>query len=185
MIPEVLAEADQKMQKSGEALTRDLAAIRTSRAAPALVENLLVEYYGTPTPLKQLAGISTPEARLIVIQPWDRTVIQAIEKAILKSNLGMTPSNDGHVIRLPVPSLTEERRHDLVKVVRKRMEEGRQAIRNLRRDAVEALRKLEAQKQLSQDELKRASDQVQRLHDKHIAMVENVGESKEADLLQV
>ena len=185
MIPETLADADQKMGKSVEALKREMGTVRTGRATPALVENLVVDYYDTPTPLKQLASISVPEARLIVIQPWDRTAMQAIEKAILKSDVGMTPSSDGQVIRLAVPPLTEERRKEMVKVLRKRVEESRNAVRNVRTHALEALRKMESNKEMSQDDLKRASDQVQKLHDKHILAIEDLGKAKEAEVMRV
>lgn len=185
MIPETLTDADQKMGKSVEALKRELRGVRTGRATPSLVEHLVVDYYDTPTPLKQLASISVPEARLIVIQPWDRTAMQAIEKAILKSDVGMTPSNDGQVIRLSVPPLTEERRKEMVKVVRKRVEEGRNAVRNVRTHALETLRKMESNKEMSQDDLKRASDQVQKLHDKHISAIEDLGNAKEAEVMRV
>ncbi|MDO8532190.1 MAG: ribosome recycling factor [Dehalococcoidia bacterium] len=185
MIPETLADADLKMGKCVEALKRDLGGVRTGRATPALVEHLVVDYYDTPTPLKQLASISIPESRLIVIQPWDRTAMQAIEKAILKSDVGMTPSNDGQVIRLSVPPLTEERRKEMVKLMHKRVEEARNGVRNVRTHALDALRKMESQKQFSQDDLKRASDQVQKLHDRHILIMEDLRQTKEAEVMHV
>lgn len=181
---EILAEADNRMSKSLEALRRDLASIRTSRATPALVERIKVDYYGTPTPLVQLAAISVPEPRTLLIQPWDRNAIGAIEKAILSSDLGITPSNDGRIIRLVFPPLTEERRRELVKIVKKRVEEGRVAIRNIRRDALEGLRKAEREKQISQDEERRAMDKLQKLTDSYIERINKIGEEKEAEIME-
>ncbi|MCL4535604.1 MAG: ribosome recycling factor [Bacteroidetes bacterium] len=185
MVDNVLTEADDKMKKAVEALRHDLTSIRTGRASPALVESLLVDYYGTPTPLNQMASISAPEARLLVIQPWDTKSLAAIEKAILKSDLGLTPANDGRLIRLPIPFLTEERRRELVKVVRRRVEEGRVAVRNTRRDAVDHLREFEKSKDISTDEMKRGQEQLQKLTDYYITEVEKVGSSKEEEILQV
>jgi len=181
----ILWDTEKKMQKSVELLRRELANIRTGRATPALVEHIKVEYAGVPTPLNQLAGISVPEARLIVIQPWDRSSIHSIEKAILKSDLGLTPVNDGTVIRLNIPQLTEERRQELVKVVRKRVEDKKIAIRNLRREAMDELRKLEKNKDISQDEHKRAQIQLQKLTDSAIADAEQAGQDKEVELMEV
>jgi ribosome recycling factor len=185
MVPEVLQEAETKMSKSAEHLKGDLMGLRTGRANPGLVERLQVEYYGTPTPLIQLASIHAPEARLIVIQPYDRAAFQAIEKAILKSDLHLTPTNDGRVIRLAIPALTEERRRDMVKMARKRVEEGRVAIRNIRRDAHKDLEELESEKMISADELTRGNDQLQRLTDRFIVEVERLGQTKEAEILEV
>ncbi len=185
MIIDVLRTAEQKMKKTIEALRIELASIRTGRAAPALVEHLRVEYAGVPTALNQIAGISAPEARLLVIQPWDRSCVHDIEKAILKSDLGLTPVSDGTLIRINIPPLTEERRQDLMKVVRKRVEEKKIALRNLRRDAVEDLKKLEKNKEISQDELKRALDQLQKLTDSCTVNTEQVGRDKEAELAEV
>jgi len=181
----VLKEAESKMRKTVAVLEHDLAGIRTGRATPALLDSIRVDYYGTPTPLNQIAGVSAPEARLLVIQPWDRTVLPVIEKAILKSELGLTPSNDGNVIRLVVPILSEERRRDLVKVVRKRVEAGRVAIRNVRRDILEQLRGLERDKHISQDIYQQAQERLQKLTDAFIAEVSKVGQSKEDELLEV
>lgn len=185
MIDSVLTETDDKMKKAVEALRHDLASIRTGRASPALVESLIVDYYGTPTPLNQLASISAPEPRLLVIQPWDAKSIGAIEKAILKSELGLTPTSDGRLVRLSIPFLTEERRRDLVKIVRKRAEEGRVAVRNCRRDSLDDLRELEKSKEISADEMKRAQEQLQKLTDYYINEVEKVGANKEEEILQV
>ena len=185
MVEETLLEADSKMEKSLEALTRDLAAIRTGRASPALVEHLKVDYYGTPTPLNQLATIAAPDARLITIQPWDKQATASIEKAILKSDLGLNPSSDGHVLRLPIPPLTEERREGFAKIVRRRIEEAKVAVRNIRRDGVEALRALEKEKGISQDEQKRAQDRLQALTDSHISQADQLGAHKQAELMEV
>jgi len=181
----ILWDAEKKMQKSIELLRHELTNIRTGRATPALVEHIKVEYAGVPTPLNQLAGVSVPGARLLVIQPWDRSSIHSIEKAILKSDLGLTPINDGHVIRLNIPPLTEERRQELVKVVRKRVEEKKIVIRNLRREAMDELKGLEKNKDISQDEHKHAQIQIQKLTDSAIADAEQVGRDKEAELTEV
>ncbi|MBI4186831.1 MAG: ribosome recycling factor [Chloroflexi bacterium] len=185
MISRILQDTGDKMRKSLEVLEKELASIRTGRAAPGLVEHIKVEYAGVPTPLNQLGGISVAGARLLVIQPWDRNSIPAIEKAILKSDLGLTPTNDGTIIRLNVPPLTEERRHELVRMLRRLVEEGRVAIRNLRREAAEDLKDLEKKKELSQDEHKRAMDQLQKLTDSFIADVEQAGRVKETEVMEV
>ena len=184
MIENVLSDAEERMRKAIEALGRELAAIRTGRASPSLVENIKVDYYGASTPINQLAALSAPEARTILIQPWDRGAISSIEKAILKSDLGLNPVSDGVVIRLPIPELTEERRRELVKVVRRRMEESKVEIRNIRREALEELRGLEKQREISEDEQKRASGLLQRLTDSFMADVEGIGQGKETELLE-
>jgi ribosome recycling factor len=173
------------MHKAVDALRRELVTIRTGRASPALVERLSIEYYGVPTPLNQVASISAPEARLLVIQPWERNVLATIEKAILKSDLGLNPSNDGRVIRLVIPQLSEERRRDLVKVVHKKVEEGRVAVRNLRRDAVEELKEFEKEKLITEDDLKWGQERLQKLTDRHIEEAERVGQAKEDEILEV
>jgi ribosome recycling factor len=185
MIEDVQSEAENKMRKAVEALKRELGTIRTGRASPALVERLIVDYYGQPTPLNQLANIAAPEARLLVIQPWDKQSLGMIEKAILKSDLGLTPTNDGRLIRLVIPQLTEERRKELVKVVRKKTEEGRVAIRNIRREAHDDLKDLEKEKLISEDDHKRANEQLQKLTDRYIEEVDHVGQHKEAEVLEV
>ena len=185
MINRTLWNVEEKMQKSVEVLRMELATIRTERAAPALVEHIRVDYAGVPTPLNQIAGISAPGARLLVIQPWDKGSIHSIEKAILKSDLGLNPSSDGSVIRIEIPPLTEERRQELVKTVRRRIEEGRIAIRNLRREAMEELKGFEKNKDISQDEYKRALDQLQKLTDSFIAEAEQTGRDKEVELMEV
>jgi len=173
------------MGKTVEALKKDLATVRTGRATPALVDSIKVEYYGAPTPLKQIATISAPEARLLVIQPWDNSTIGEINKAIQKSDLGLNPSSDGNLIRLSIPQLSEERRKELVKVVHKKTEDGRVALRNIRRDALEMLRELEREKEISQDEQKRAQERLQEITDKFIAEAGKAAEAKEAELLEI
>jgi ribosome recycling factor len=185
MIDEVLSDASTRMGKTIEALRKDLASVRTGRATPTLVDNIKADFYGTPTPLKQMATISAPEARLLVIQPWDNTTIGEIKKAILKSELGLNPSSDGNVIRLAIPPLSEERRRELVKAVHKKAEEGRIALRNIRRDALEMLRDLEKEKEISQDEQKRAQERLQEITDSFIEKAGELAQAKEAELLQV
>jgi ribosome recycling factor len=185
MVSEVLSNADVKMGKTVEVLQRELATIRTGRASPALVEQIRVDYYGVPTAIGQMATISVPEARLLVIQPWDKGSLTSIEKAILKSGLGLNPTNDGDVIRLSIPQLTEERRRELVRVVRKRVEEGRVAIRNVRRETVDQLRDLARNKEISEDEQKRALELLQRLTDRFIEESDSIGRDKEAEVLEI
>jgi ribosome recycling factor len=180
-----LREAETRMRKTVAALEHDLAGIRTGRATPALLDSIRVDYYGVPTPLNQIAGISAPEARMLVIQPWDRSTLSSVEKAILRSELGLTPSNDGNVIRLVVPILSEERRRDLVKMVRKRVESGRVAVRNVRRDSLEQLRGLERDKQISADIYQQTQERLQKLTDAFIVEVNKVGQAKEDELLEV
>ena len=185
MIDDALLDADDRMEKAEDALRRDLSTVRTGRANSALVEHLQVDYYGTPTPLNQLANINTPEARLIVIQPWDRGSIGAVEKAILKSDIGLNPSSDGTVIRLAFPQLTEERRRDIAKQVRKRVEEARIAVRNIRRDCHDQIRHLEHDHEISQDDLHRAETDLQKLTDDHVKAVDKIGQDKEQEVLAV
>jgi len=185
MSQEIVAGADHKMARAVEAMERDLQGVRTGRASTSLVERIHVDYYGTQTALNQLAGISIPEAHQIVIQPWDRSVLGAIEKAIIKSDIGLTPNVDGTVVRLNIPQLTEERRKDLVRVVHKRMEEARVEIRNLRRDATDHLKKLEREGDLGTDEVHRLLDVIQKTTDRHIAEVDRVGGAKEQEVLEV
>ncbi len=185
MASRTLWDIEEKMRKSMEVLKRELATIRTGRATPALIEHIKVEYAGVPTPLNQIAGISVPEARLLIIQPWDKGSIHSIEKAILKSDLGLNPASDGSVIRINIPPLTEERRQELIKTVRRRVEERRIAIRNLRREAMEELKGVEKNKDISQDEYKRALDQLQKLTDSFITDAEQIGRDKEVELMEV
>ncbi len=185
MIKDVLNEAEVKMKKTHEALRHTLASIRTGRASTALVEHMPVEYYGSEMPLNQLANIATPEARLITIQPYDQGAVKAIEKAIQNSDLGINPSNDGRVIRLAIPQLTEERRKELVKHVKAKVEEAKVSLRNVRREALEALRKLESDKAISEDDDRRAQDELQKLTDRYQKELENTGAKKEAEVLEV
>lgn len=185
MIDEVLGELRERMEKSVEALQIDLMAIRTGRASPALVERLPVEYYGTPTPLNQMASIAAPEPRLLVIRPWDPSSLRDIERAILGSDLGLTPMNDGMLIRLSIPRLTEERRRELVKVVSRRVEEARVAVRNLRRDALQDLKEFEKEKMISEDEFFRGKDKVQELTDEFVEKIDEIGQRKEEEVMEI
>ena len=185
MSTEIITDADQRMMRAVEAMERDFQAVRTGRASTALVERILVDYYGTQTPLNQLAGISVPEAHQIVIQPWDRAVLGAIEKAITKSDIGLTPNVDGTVVRLNIPQLTEERRKELVRVVHKRMEEARVEIRNIRRDANDHLKREERDGGVGTDESHRQQEALQKATDRHIAEVDVRGTAKEQEVLEV
>lgn len=185
MINDLLRETEEAMQKAVEALRLDLMTIRTGRASPALVERLPVEYYGSLTPLNQLAVISAPEPRLLLIRPFNPRDIGAIERAILTSDLGLTPNNDGKLIRLSIPRLTEERRRELVKIVKRRVEQGRVAVRNQRRNAIEDLRELEKEKLISEDDFYRLRDDIQELADRFIAEMDRLGERKEEEVMEV
>ena len=185
MIGQILKDVEVKMKKAIEALTRDLSAIRTARATPALVEYIKVDYHGVATPINQLASISVPDAKMLIIQPWDRTIMRNIEKAILKSDLGLNPTSDGNIIRIVIPPLTEERRKEIIKVVHKRVEESRITLRNIRRDGIEQLRLAEKNKEVSQDQYTRSSDQIQKLTDSHIQKANTVGLDKEKEVLEV
>jgi ribosome recycling factor len=185
MAADVFADVERRMEKAVEALQRELQTIRTGRATPALVERLPVEYYGTQTPLQQIAAIHATDVRTLTIQPWDRKALADIERAILKSDLGLNPANDGQVIRLVMPPLTEERRKDLVKVVHKKVDDARVAVRNCRRDAHDTLRDQEKKKEISADDLKRGTERLQKLTDKYIDEVEKVGQAKEREILEL
>jgi ribosome recycling factor len=185
MIDDVKADAENRMKKTIDAFKRELVGIRTGRASPALVEPLKVDYYGAPTPLQQIAAVSAPEARLLVIKPFDQSSLSAIEKAILKSDLGLTPMNDGKLIRLPIPQLTEERRRDLTKVVHKHAEEAHVAVRNVRRDAVNDLEEMEKEKMISEDQEFKGKEMLQELTDKFIAQVDQIAKTKEAEIMEV
>jgi ribosome recycling factor len=185
MIKEVLVETEDRMKKSIESLQMDLKGIRTGRASPALVERLRVEYYGTPTNLIELASISAPEPQLLAIRPWDANSIKDIERAILQSDLGLTPTNDGKLIRLSIPPLTEERRRELTKVVAKRVEDARVAVRNCRRDGLNDLRELEKEKIVSEDEFYTGKDNLQELTDKYIETVDEIGQAKEQEIMEI
>jgi ribosome recycling factor len=182
---DIIRNVEEKMQKSAEGLKKELSTIRTGRASVSLVEHVKVDYSGVSTPLIQLAGISAPEVSLLVIQPWDKTTIRMIEKAILASDLGLTPINDGNVIRIKIPPLSEERRQELTKVVKKRVEERKVAIRNLRHEALGELKEIEKKKEISQDELKRLTNQLQKSTDVSIIAAEQIGQDKEVELSRV
>jgi ribosome recycling factor len=182
---ETLVSIEPKMKRAVEAMERDFAAIRTGRASTALVERLMVDYYGTPTPINQVAGISVPDAHLIVIQPWDRSVLSAIERAITKSEIGLVPNVDGTVVRLNVPPLTEERRHELVKQVRRRTEDARVEVRNHRREAADQLKKALRDGSLSEDEERRELENLQRLTDRYVEAIDARADRKEAEVLEV
>ena len=185
MIDDVKADAENRMKKTIDAFKRELVGIRTGRASPTLVEPLKVDFYGAPTPLQQIASVSAPEARLLVIKPFDLASLSAIEKAILKSDLGLTPMNDGKLIRLPIPQLTEERRRDLTKVVHKHAEEAHVAVRNVRRDALKDLEEMEKEKMISEDQHFKGKDLLQELTDKFIAQVDQIATTKEAEIMEV
>ncbi|MBN2719526.1 MAG: ribosome recycling factor [Proteobacteria bacterium] len=185
MLPELYLETETKMEKTLETLGKELASIRTGRASLAILDGITVEYYGAVSPLNQVATLSIPESRLIVIQPWDPSNIKEIEKAIMRSDLGLTPSNDGKVIRIPIPPLTEERRVQLVKVVKRHGEEGKIAIRNIRRDSIGTAKDFEKEKEISEDDLHRAQDEIQKITDRFIEKVDELIEKKEKDILEI
>ncbi|HEY8416791.1 MAG TPA: ribosome recycling factor [Limnochordales bacterium] len=184
-VRELLQEAEERMKQAVQAARRELANIRTGRASPGLLDRITVDYYGTPTPINQLASITVPEARLLVIQPWDKNALKDIEKAILKSDLGLTPTSDGAVLRIQVPQLTEERRKELARIARKESEDKRVAVRNVRRDVNDALKKLEKEGKLSEDAVRRAQAQVQELTDRYIQEIDNLLAAKEKEILEV
>jgi ribosome recycling factor len=185
MLKDVYNEAETRMKGAVQALEEDLGGIRTGRASPALIERLPIEYYGTPTPLIQLASIGVPEARSLLIRPFDASSLKAIERAILASDLGLTPNNDGKTIRLNLPPLTEERRRDLVKVVHNRVEEARVAVRNVRRDMIKDLQEFEKEKLISEDEQKRGEEEMQKITDRYVDDINATGERKEKEILEV
>ena len=182
---EVLADTDSRMSKSVDALRRELNTIRTGRASPVLVETLMVDYYGVPTPLNQLASISVPEPRVLMIQPWDKQAMKDVERSVLKSDLGLVPTNDGNVIRINIPTLTEERRRELVRLVGRRVEDGHVAVRNIRRDSLARFRGMEKSKELSQDESRRSQEQLQSLTDRFIDQMDSLRADKEAEVMEV
>ena len=181
----VLAETERKMDSSINALKRELSTIRTGRAAPALIENVAVDYYGVSTPLNQIASISAPDARAIMVQPWDKQALQEIEKSLIKSDMGFNPSNDGITITVPIPPLTQERRQEMVRLLKRKLEESKVSIRNVRRDGIDSLRKLERAKSISQDENRRTQEQLQKSTDNHVKVVEELGVGKETEIMQV
>lgn len=181
----LLSETEKNMKKTVEVVNKEFASLRAGRATPSLLEKITVNYYGTPTPINQMANVSAPEARLLVIQPWDKTALPDMEKAIMKSDLGITPVSDGNVIRLTIPQLTKERRAELAKVVKKKAEEGRVAIRNLRRDANDTLKNQQKNGEISEDEQRRLQDEVQKLTDKYIKEIDNLLAAKEKEIMTV
>ncbi|HEY7348925.1 MAG TPA: ribosome recycling factor [Ktedonobacterales bacterium] len=185
MPADLFSDVEHRMKMAVDALHRELATVRTGRASPALIEGLKVEYYGAPTPLNQVASIHATDARTLTIQPWDRKTLGDIEKAILKSDLGLNPNNDGQVIRLIIPPLTEERRREMVKMVHKKVEDGKIAVRNCRRDGQDHLRAQEKRKEISEDELKRGTDRLQKLTDRYIDEMDKVGHAKETEIMEV
>ncbi len=185
MYKDELELAEERMKEVVESTSRDFAGVRTGRANPALLDRIVVDYYDTPTPLTQIASVSAPEPRLLVVTPWDKSVLGKIEKAIQKSDIGLVPTNDGNVIRMAIPHLTEERRRELVKLVRKMAEEKRISIRGIRRDAIEEFRVLEKDGIITEDELRRAQDEIQKLTDKYIADIDNMLADKEVEIMQV
>ena len=182
---DVLADIEDKMDRAVEALKRDLNTLRTGRATPSLIENIPVDYYGTPTPLKQIASISAPDARAILVQPWDKQSLREIEKSLMKSDMGFNPSNDGNIVTVPIPPLTTERRQDLVKVLKRKIEEGKVSVRNVRRGGQDTLRRMEKDKLASQDQVRRAQDQLQKATDERTKTMDQVAAAKEAEIMQV
>jgi ribosome recycling factor len=185
MIEPTLLKAEEKMKTSVDVLKRELAAVRTGRASPALIEHVRVDYNGVPTPLNHIGSVSVSGTNLLIIQPWDPNILTAIEKAILKANIGLTPTSDGHLIRLAVPQLDEERRGELIKMVKKMLEEQKIVVRNMRRDAQDELKKSEKNKEISQDDLKRGETKLQKLTDTFVGMIDAAGIAKETELKQV
>ena len=186
LTPEViLTDTDERMTKSVDALKRELSTLRTGRATPSLLDNINVDYYGTSTPLNQLASVSAPDAQAIIIQPWDKGSIQDIEKSLSTSDLGFNPSNDGNQITVPIPPLTQERRLEIVRLLKKKIEDGKVSIRNVRRDSVDRLRKLEKDKSISQDDSRRGQDQIQKSTDSYTKLIDDISKAKEGEITQV
>jgi ribosome recycling factor len=182
---QVLDDIDSRMDRTLVAFRRDLSQLRTGRATPSLIENINVDYYGSATPLKQIASITAPDARAIQVQPWDKGSLREIEKSLQRSEMGFNPSNDGNVITVPIPPLTNERRQEMVKLLRRKSEDGKVSVRNVRRDGLETLRKMERDKAISQDENRRAQDQLQKVTDGHTKQIDETTSAKEAEILQV
>ena len=185
MVDEVFSELNSRMQKAADGLARELVTIRTGRATPALLDNIMVDYHGAVTPLRQIASIFAPEANLITVQPWDRTLLRDIERAILKADIGLNPLNDGTIIRVIIPPLSEERRTELARLVSKRVEERRVVVRNIRRDAIGKLREMEKNKEISQDQLQINTKQIDKLTDGFIEKVNEIGQNKEKEIKEV
>ena len=183
-IDEILLDTEERMEKSVAALARELGSVRTGRASPSLVENLLVDYYGAPTPLKQIASITTPEATLLAIQPWDRSAVKEVEKSVMRSDLGLMPNSDGSVIRIAMPSPSGDRRRELARLVGRKSEDGRVSVRNVRRSGVESLRAMERGKEISEDESRRAQGEIQELTNLYIARMNEMEKAKEAELTE-
>ena len=185
MFKDIFATHEDKMKKALEALRREYSSLRAGRTTPALLDKVNVDYYGTPTPVNQVANVSVPEARMITIQPWEKTMLGAIEKAILKSDLGLTPNSDGTIIRLNIPQLTKERRTELAKTIGKKAEDARVAVRNIRRDANDAIKKLEKEKVATEDDSKKAQEDMQKVTDKYIKEIDNTMAAKEKEIMEV
>ncbi len=185
MIDDIQKDTEDRMKKALDALRRELQTIRTGRATPSLIDRMQVEYYGTPTPLNQLATVSAPEPRLLMVQPWDKGALSIIEKALQKSEMGFNPTNDGRIIRIPIPPLTEDRRRDMVKVVKHKVEDSRVAIRNVRRDAMHSLKELLDEKMISEDEQKRANERIETLVQKYVHEADEIGQAKETEVLEI
>lgn len=185
MVNDIIASHEERMQKSIEALKREFGSLRAGRATPSLLDKVMVEYYGTPTPVNQIANVSVPEPRMIIIQPYEKSILHDIEVAIMKSELGLSPNSDGTAIRLSIPALTQERRQELVKTVNKKAEEAKVAIRNLRRDGNDAVKKLEKAKEITEDESKKGQEKIQKLVDKYIMLVDTTRDAKEKEVMEV
>ena len=185
MIKEILKKQEERMQKSLDALKKEFASLRAGRATPALLDKVVVDYYGTPTPVNQVAKVTIPEPRMIVIQPWEKTILHDIEKAIMKSDLGLDPNSDGTAIRLAIPQLTQERRQEIVKTVNKKAEEAKVALRNIRRDGNDSVKKLEKSKEVPEDEAKKGQESMQKLVDKYIKLVDAARAAKEKEVMEV
>lgn len=185
MLKDVFTSHEDRMKKSVDSLKREYSALRAGRATPALLDRVMIEYYGTPTPVNQVANVSVPEPRMITIQPWDKGMLKDIEKAIMKSDLGLNPNSDGSVIRLNLPQLTQERRTELAKTIHKKAEEAKVAVRNIRRDANDAIKKLEKDKLITEDEQKKAQDEMQKMIDKYVKEIDNVMAAKEKEIMEV
>lgn len=182
---ELIAAAEGNMKKTIAVVQKDFASLRAGRATPALLDKILVDYYGTPTPINQLASISVPEARMLVVQPWDKGAIGEVERAIMKSDLGINPINDGNVIRLKIPELTQERRQELVRLIRKRAEEGRVAVRNIRRETMDQMKARQKDGVISEDELRRSQDEVQKLTDRQVKEIDALVAAKEKEIMEI
>lgn len=185
MLKDIINETEDRMKKSIEILRKDYSTLRAGKANPSILDKVMVDYYGTPTPIRQIANIGVPEPRLLTVQPWDKTSIQAVEKAILKSDLGLNPSNDGSIIRIIIPQLTKERRIELVKTIKKKAEECRVGVRNVRRDSNEKIKGLEKGKTISEDDTKKGQDEIQKLTDKYIKEVDHVLDVKEKEIMEI